>query len=114
MPNDNCLEGMKCPRCGSEEPFNISAKACFKVFDDGTDSFGAVDWDDDSVCECVNCNLRGFVCEFKKCKACTTGDMAGPIAGTLSNGERCDTCDVFATDEEARKAVEAAKEVKEE
>jgi hypothetical protein len=39
------------------------------------------------------------------CQACTTGDMKGVIEGVLSNGERCDTCEKFASDEEAGKAI---------
>lgn len=41
----------------------------------------------------------------RPCKACTTGTMAGPIPGTLANGERCDTCKHYASDEEAREAI---------
>ena len=33
-----------------------------------------------------------------ECLACTTGTMAGPILGVLSNGERCDNCGVYPTD----------------
>jgi hypothetical protein len=36
-----------------------------------------------------------------KCEACSTGTMAGPIPGVLSNGERCDSCELFESDERA-------------
>ena len=39
-----------------------------------------------------------------KCEACSTGTMAGPIPGVLSNGERCDSCEVFKSDHDAQKA----------
>ena len=39
--------------------------------------------------------------EIITCEACTTGTMAGPIPGTLSNGERCDTCDIYDSDHAA-------------
>jgi hypothetical protein len=34
------------------------------------------------------------------CPACSTGTMAGPIPGMLANGERCDTCEKFASDDD--------------
>jgi hypothetical protein len=37
-----------------------------------------------------------------QCEACSTGTMAGPIPGTLSNGERCDACERYENDEAAR------------
>jgi len=40
-----------------------------------------------------------------KCPECSTGTMAGKIEGVLSNGERCDTCEKFSSDQEARKAI---------
>ena len=40
-----------------------------------------------------------------ECIECTTGAMAGPIPGTLANGERCDTCEVYASDREAWLAI---------
>jgi hypothetical protein len=33
MPNDNCLEGVSCPECGSEGPFWIHGGAFFLVHD---------------------------------------------------------------------------------
>ena len=43
--------------------------------------------------------------EAAKCLACTTGTMAGAIPGTLANVERCDDCETYASDEEARQAL---------
>ncbi len=43
--------------------------------------------------------------EFPECSACTIGTMAGPIPGVLSNGERCDACERYASDEEVREAL---------
>jgi hypothetical protein len=65
MTNTNCLEGMQCPDCGSFEPFNIAVKTMMKVFDNGTDDHGDTDWDEDSYCECCNCQLYGSVAQFK-------------------------------------------------
>jgi hypothetical protein len=55
MANTNCLEGMKCPNCGQEDNFRITAEAVFDVTDDGTDLFGSVEWDDDSPVVCLQC-----------------------------------------------------------
>lgn len=44
----------------------------------------------------------------KPCLACSTGAMAGPIPGALSNGERCDTCKVYPSDKAAREAIREA------
>jgi len=65
MPNENCLNGMKCPECGSEAPFRIAASSWFKVFDDGTDSHEDVEWDEDSCCECWDCHFSGKVADFR-------------------------------------------------
>ena len=39
--------------------------------------------------------------------SCTTGTMAGPIPGTLANGERCDDCERFQNDDDAQAAIKA-------
>lgn len=67
MPeNENCLEGIKCPKCKSLGPFSIMGKALFKVSDDGTEDFTEVEWKDNNFCECRDCNFRGVVADFKK------------------------------------------------
>jgi hypothetical protein len=63
--NENCLEGMACPHCGSEGPFEIAGKSWFKVYDDGTDEFSDVEWDEDSACVCCSCNQQGLVKDFR-------------------------------------------------
>ena len=65
MPNENCLEGIRCPQCGSEEPFEIDVKALAKVFDSGTDDFRDVEWSDESYCKCLECGHRSTVSQFK-------------------------------------------------
>jgi hypothetical protein len=67
--NENYLEGMRCPRCGSEEPFNIGVNAMVEMCDDGGCDF--VDgcdlrWDDDSDCVCPKCEYSASVGDFKK------------------------------------------------
>jgi hypothetical protein len=64
MTNTNCLENIKCPECGNEESFRITATAVFTVFDDGTDDHGDVEWGDDSYAECTRCHHHGAVKDF--------------------------------------------------
>lgn len=63
--NNNCLSGMKCPSCGSLEPFEINARATFEVFDSGTEGYYEVAWENDSDCLCLECSFYGKVAEFK-------------------------------------------------
>jgi hypothetical protein len=62
--NNNCLEGMGCPNCGSEGPFKIEAVSTFTVSDDGTEDHGDVEWDDESFCQCEDCDHKGTVADF--------------------------------------------------
>lgn len=64
--NRNCLEGIRCPKCKSEGPFQIDARATFKVYDDGAHEHGDVEWSDDSRCVCVDCGREGTVLAFTK------------------------------------------------
>jgi len=38
--NNNCLEGYRCPKCGSQSPFLMDTECVMKWTDDGTDSQG--------------------------------------------------------------------------
>ncbi len=62
--NTNCLDGMRCPKCGSLEPMYISATCTVKVYDDGTDETGDFDWDKNSSCTCGLCGFDGLVAAF--------------------------------------------------
>lgn len=48
MASENCLKGMRCPKCGSYGPFNI-----------------CINWDEDSYCSCTECGKHGKVADFK-------------------------------------------------
>ncbi len=64
-PNTNCLEGMRCPQCGSYGPFQIEARTVVLVEDDGTEFVGAeIEWDNDSFCACPECEKVGVVADF--------------------------------------------------
>ena len=65
MANTNCLFGMRCPKCGSLEPFAIEVTTTMRVFDEGTDDqLGDNHWEDDSYCECCACNFAATVAVF--------------------------------------------------
>ena len=66
MANTNCLEGMCCPKCESEGPFDIEAKSLFlEVTDDGTNFSEDVEWDDESFCRCCECGREGTVADVR-------------------------------------------------
>jgi hypothetical protein len=63
--NTNCLEGMKCPKCGQEDAFKIEASCLFIVTDDGTEDAGnGHEWGDANYCECTECAHYGTVADF--------------------------------------------------
>ncbi len=65
MPNTNCLEGIRCPKCGHEDSFKIEATVVVLVTDDGTDDFGDCEWDDNHYCECGECAHSATVKDFR-------------------------------------------------
>lgn len=65
MANKNCLENIKCPKCGQEDQFKIVAETTVLVSDDGTeDCGGGYDWDHDSFCQCTECEHEGKLSDF--------------------------------------------------
>lgn len=72
-PNDGCLEGMQCPKCGSFGPFKIGIHTIAEVCDEGIeDEPGDHEWEDSSYCECMNCDCSGTVATF-------SGQEAAPV-----------------------------------
>ncbi len=70
MPNENCLEGIKCPQCGQEDWFLIEARCIVEVEDDGADlaspKYGnGYEWEDDSSCRCPECDRHGPLKDFR-------------------------------------------------
>ena len=63
-PNRNCLEGMRCPDCGSYGPFEICCECTATVSDDGTDDAHDFGWGDEDYCKCLACNSIGTVKNF--------------------------------------------------
>ena len=65
MINTNCLKDMRCPKCGSLEPFTIQVLMLADVFDSGTeDIYGDVTWEEDSVITCKECGTTGEAKDF--------------------------------------------------
>jgi hypothetical protein len=65
-PNVNCLEGKRCPRCGSFGPFELAVKMRVLMFDTGTDfpKDGSVDFDGDTQAKCDCCEYAGRFEQF--------------------------------------------------
>lgn len=66
MPNSNCLEGMACPVCGSEGPFEIAYDAVHLVYDYGIHGIlSELEFDNASYCGCRGCSHSGVVGNFQ-------------------------------------------------
>ena len=66
MNNHNCLEGFKCPICGSEGPFIIEVKTQVMMYDDGSDDYTSdIHWDGDSYMRCYRCDEDGPAKHFR-------------------------------------------------
>jgi hypothetical protein len=66
MTNMNCLEGIRCPACGQEDRFRITALITCLVTDDGSEPVGDHDWDDGSSTHCPECGFDGELKAFRK------------------------------------------------
>ena len=64
MSNENCLKGIRCPKCGQEDMFYIVGTATFELTDDGASEFQNLEWDDESMVRCPQCNWWGKRKEF--------------------------------------------------
>jgi len=69
MPNDNCLAGFICPKCGYDTDLRIEVLRWVRVSDDGTeDEGGDTEWNDKSPCACGNpdCAYTATVGDFNE------------------------------------------------
>jgi len=65
MPrNTNCLRGIRCPDCGNEDHFYISALVTAHVADNGAEARGDMEWDGSSAILCPQCERSGKVDDF--------------------------------------------------
>ena len=67
-PNTNCLEGWKCPECGSFGPFNVVATSTFRLQDAGCVHFEGLDYETDDPVRCLHCDHGGIVATFTEGK----------------------------------------------
>ena len=67
MTNENCLRGIRCPRCGNEDRLFIAATVLADVTDDGADIARHTDmeWNDDSSARCPDCGEAGVLGGFR-------------------------------------------------
>jgi hypothetical protein len=65
-PNVNCLDGKRCPNCGSYGPFEVVVTMRVLLYDDGTDyaTDGSIEYDDDAPAMCDACRYRGKFGDF--------------------------------------------------
>ena len=63
--NTNCLEGIRCPKCGQEDYFEVRAHVWVTVTDEGTEDWQDLDWDDDAPTECRECGHRAEWNDFR-------------------------------------------------
>lgn len=66
MTNENCLQGIRCPSCGQEDRFKITAAITCLVTDNGSEPVGDHDWDDDSNTHCSECGFNAKLKDFCK------------------------------------------------
>ena len=78
IPNDNCLDGLQCPRCGSREPFEIGIRAIATVYDSGTDGTRGYEWDANSPARCVSCDGEWVTVADFKARENEEGHHGGP------------------------------------
>ena len=62
--NENCLEDIACPQCGSRGGFSIQFTGTCDAYDDGTEDAGDHEWDADSDCSCNSCDRASSVKYF--------------------------------------------------
>ena len=60
-PNTNCLEGQRCPKCGSWGPFEVLVSVRVLLFDNGAHDAedGSIEYDGHSPARCQACGHRG-------------------------------------------------------
>lgn len=69
-PNSNCLEGMQCVNCKSYGPFRIEITTVMIVHDDGVgESVSDTEWNDESFCQCSECDNAGPVSTFREAQS---------------------------------------------
>jgi hypothetical protein len=65
-PNVNCLEGKRCPNCGSYGPLEIVVTMRVLLYDNGTDNAedGTTEYGDDAPTTCCACQYEATFGDF--------------------------------------------------
>jgi len=59
--NTNCLDGLKCQKCGSLGPFRVESTCMATWDDDGIGATDGFDFSPDSFARCGECDATGTV-----------------------------------------------------
>ena len=74
--NENCLQDIACPKCGYRSQFSISSRCSFVMGGGGSvpwrgslevdvqDDHGDIEYDKDSVAQCLQCELIAPLSKF--------------------------------------------------
>jgi len=64
--NRNCLEGKRCPKCGSDGPFEVVISMRVLLYDNGADDAddGSIEYDGHSRTSCYACGHEGKFGDF--------------------------------------------------
>ena len=65
-PNVNCLEGKRCPKCGSYGPFEIAVSMRVLLYDNGTNSAedDTSEYGEQARTKCYSCRHEGQFGDF--------------------------------------------------
>ncbi len=97
-PNTGNLVSIRCPKCGSHEPFHITFEATYTVYDSIPFIRNGHAWSMDSDIVCTKCDHKGIVGEFQQ--NLTAGEIMH-LEGEEGKG-RTTSCTNFGRDFEMR------------
>jgi len=66
MPNENCLEGLACPKCGYDARLQIVCTVLVDFTDDGAVSDANYEYESHSQCDCYKCGHSATVADFRE------------------------------------------------
>lgn len=93
-PATNCLDGIRCPVCGSTRRFQILATVDVTMVDNGTEEAEGSEWDATSPITCASCQHTGTVGQFRApeqvvCRECGN-DVFVTVEGTAHHWRNLD------------------------
>lgn len=83
--NENCLQGLQCPKCGEHERLYIWVTTRATMLDDGTEETANNEYDEDSQAQCPTCDHCAKVYFFS---LVTSTPLASEIV-VFTPRERC-------------------------